>query len=124
MAPTHDALHKNEILSLHPARVFGLDVSAQDLQFAMENTAVSRAMRRWEDLEAKIWEGSLDVVNEAFVDVDCVVAMEVYVSISIISHNALFQSGGFFFVLARVEHLPDDFPNFLHLIILGVSHPR
>src|ERR1700722_17952165 len=97
MAPTHDALHKNEILSLHPARVFGLDVSAQDLQFAMENTAVSRAMRRWEDLEAKIWEGSLDVVNEAFVDIDCVVAMEVYVSISMISHKRSFSIRSFFF---------------------------
>lgn len=34
---------------------------------------------RWEELEVKIWEGGLQVDNEEFVGVECIVATEVYV---------------------------------------------
>jgi hypothetical protein len=76
----HVALHKNEILNLHPTRVFGLDVSVDDLQVAIANTAPFEDFPRWEPVEAKIWEGGLEVFNPSFVDMECIVAMEVYVA--------------------------------------------
>ena len=33
---------------------------------------------RWEPLDVRIWEGSLEHVNPEFVDIECIVATEVY----------------------------------------------
>jgi hypothetical protein len=32
---------------------------------------------RWEELEVKIWQGGLEVVNEELVNIECIVSMEV-----------------------------------------------
>ena len=74
---------------LHPVRIAGLDVSRADLECAVEATrrrtpgngafALWHDPVRWEPLEAKIWEGSLAVVNPEFVGVECIVSTEVYV---------------------------------------------
>lgn len=34
---------------------------------------------RWEELEVRVWRGGLEVVNEGFKGVECIVATEVYV---------------------------------------------
>jgi len=36
---------------------------------------------RWESMVAEIWKGSLEVINEAFVGIQCIVSSEVYVFI-------------------------------------------
>lgn len=84
---------ETEVLNLHPTHVHGLDFSSHDLQFAMEGTQPRspsdgggggygfghRHDIRWEQLEVCIWEGRLEVLNEAFIGMECIVAMEVYV---------------------------------------------
>ncbi|KAG6876680.1 hypothetical protein C0992_012113 [Termitomyces sp. T32_za158] len=108
----------DEIPDIHPVQVMGLDISSDDLDFAVQSTAppppeverekgsshystsFSSINPRWEDLDVKIWKGGLEVINETFVDVECIVSSEV------------------------VEHLPQNiFPAFAP-IILGVYHPR
>ncbi|KAF9267959.1 hypothetical protein L218DRAFT_654877 [Marasmius fiardii PR-910] len=55
---------------------------------------------RWEPMTASIWKGGLEVVNEEFVGVECIVASEV------------------------IEHLtPDVFPLFAP-VLLGIYQPR
>lgn len=86
----------DEIPNLHPRLVHGLDISPGDLQFAIDRTrppvpepededAHVRQMRRlyspnltrFEEMDVKIWEGGLEVVNEEFVGLECIVASEV-----------------------------------------------
>jgi small RNA 2'-O-methyltransferase len=59
--------------------VSGLDISAPDLQFTIANTAPVKGVCRWEPLEANVWQGGLEAFNPQFVDVECIVATEVYV---------------------------------------------
>ncbi|KAK7032263.1 hypothetical protein VNI00_013222 [Paramarasmius palmivorus] len=103
------------IPNLHPSLVSGLDISPSDLKFAAQvteppkedesellqgNWARSRATVRWEELTANIWKGGLEVVNEEFVGVECIVATEV------------------------IEHLtPEIFP-FFAPVLLGIYSPR
>jgi len=73
----------------------GLDVSSSDLEFAVRSTAppqpevnlneasdqytpfFTNIGLRWENLEAKVWKGGLEAINEEFVDVECIVSTEV-----------------------------------------------
>ncbi|KAI0326610.1 hypothetical protein GY45DRAFT_1310137 [Cubamyces sp. BRFM 1775] len=102
-----EGLHKD---ILHPVRIAGLDVSRADLECAVEGTrprasgsgasTLWRDPARWEPLEAKIWEGSLAVVNPEFVGVECIVSTEV------------------------IEHLPEDILQAFAPTIFGAYHPR
>lgn len=74
---------------LHIRHIAGLDVSDIELQEAVKATAppppsTSPYLRslRWEPLDVNIWKGRLEVFNEAFVDAECIVCMEVLVSFS------------------------------------------
>lgn len=61
---------------LHPSKVMALDISAIDLQDAIQGTAPGIAVR-WEPLEVTIWEGGLESINAEFIDVECIVSTEV-----------------------------------------------
>ncbi|KAG5649961.1 hypothetical protein H0H81_001308 [Sphagnurus paluster] len=109
--------YNDEIPTVHPTHIMGLDISATDLEFALQGTAppqpevnlnegsqyaslFTNVGLRWEDLVAKIWKGGLEVINEEFIDIECIVSTEV------------------------IEHLPPDiFPAFAP-VLLGVYHPR
>ncbi|KAH9902906.1 hypothetical protein C8Q73DRAFT_672221 [Cubamyces lactineus] len=101
------SLHKD---ILHPVKISGLDVSRADLEYAVEATrprapgsgacALLHDPVRWEPLEAKVWEGSLAVVNPEFVGVECIVSTEV------------------------IEHLPEDVLQAFGPTVFGVYHPR
>ncbi|KAI0359990.1 hypothetical protein OH77DRAFT_1493460 [Trametes cingulata] len=100
-------LHKD---ILHPVKIAGLDISPSELEDTVECTKpLDPAKRnglwlhdplRWEPLEVKIWEGSLAEINPEFVDVECIVSMEV------------------------IEHLPEDVLQAFAPTIFGVYHPR
>lgn len=86
-----------EIPNLHIHTVYGLDVSVEDLKFAVEGTAPPppeetadeagspgyrsyvSGVQRWEGLVAKLWHGGLEVINEELVGVECIVSTEVCV---------------------------------------------
>lgn len=73
----------------------GLDISSSDLAFAIQGTAppqdevelnegsneyrsyLTNVGLRWEQLEVKLWKGGLEMINEDFVDVECIVSTEV-----------------------------------------------
>jgi len=78
--------------NLHIVELHGLDVSSEDLPFAIESTAPPKedievhspgyrsfrsGVQRWEELVAKVWKGGLESINEEFVDIECIVSMEV-----------------------------------------------
>lgn len=110
--------YNDEITNIHPTHIMGLDISSSDLEFAIQGTAppqpeinlnegsdrytpfFTNVGLRWEDLEAKIWKGGLEVINEEFVDVECIVSSEV------------------------IEHLPPDIFAAFAPVLLGVYHPR
>ena len=74
---------------LHLRRIAGLDVQDWALQEAIDATApppvepspmasyYSAARERWEDLRVEIWQGSLDVYNEAFDNFEAMIMTEV-----------------------------------------------
>lgn len=74
---------------LHLRRIAGLDVQESVLKEAIESTApqpvepspfasyYSAARERWEDLRVEIWQGSLDVYNEAFDNFEGIIMTEV-----------------------------------------------
>ncbi|KAG6830868.1 hypothetical protein H0H92_014233 [Tricholoma furcatifolium] len=114
LSPTYN----EEIPSIHTTHIMGLDISSIDLEFAIQGTkppepeinleegsnpytsCLTSIGLRWEDLDVKIWKGGLQVINEDFVDTQCIVSTEV------------------------IEHLPPDiFPAFAPAI-LGVYHPQ
>ncbi|KDR75988.1 hypothetical protein GALMADRAFT_67638 [Galerina marginata CBS 339.88] len=114
--PPSPVYNDDDIPNLHMTEVHGLDVSSEDLAFAVDAIALpkeeietiespgrrwyNRGVQRWEELSAKVWKGGLEVVNEEFVDMECIVAMEV------------------------IEHLTEDiFPAFAPML-LGVYHPK
>ncbi|KAG5647338.1 hypothetical protein DXG03_000406 [Asterophora parasitica] len=110
--------YNDEIPNIHTTHIMGLDICASDLEFAVQGCAPPQADvnlnegsdmyasyftnvdLRWEDLEAKLWKGGLEAINEEFVNVECIVSTEV------------------------IEHLPPHiFPAFAPML-LGVYHPR
>lgn len=94
---------EDDVPSLRIKSLAGLDISAQDLAFSIAATApqpqptpyvyspdslpknregslmIDLSEIRWENLEAKIWHGSLEVVNPEFIGTECITAMEVCV---------------------------------------------
>ena len=92
-SPQSPAYNDDEIPNLHMTEVHGLDISSADLVFALEAAAPPElkvdeagspgfrsyavSMQRWESLTSKIWRGGLEAVNEEFVDIECIVSMEV-----------------------------------------------
>lgn len=80
--------YNDEIPNLHATFIAGLDISPQDLAFAVLGSAPPEETPdgkrsyynispRWEDLEVKILKGGLEVINEEFVDIECIVSTEV-----------------------------------------------
>jgi small RNA 2'-O-methyltransferase len=76
-------------------QLHGLDVSASDLAFAVQTTTPPQYTGsqegsgyrlytgvRWEDLEVTVQKGGLEIFNEEFVDVECIVSTEVLVNFS------------------------------------------
>ncbi|KAJ8519044.1 hypothetical protein ONZ45_g3970 [Pleurotus djamor] len=119
----------DEIINLHIKQVHGLDISEPDLAFAKQNlvpppppqpaylgspegvdlggkTPVTpvhiRTLQtiRWEELGAKLWLGGVQVPNEEFLDIECIVSSEV------------------------IEHLPEHVLPFYAPVILGIYRPR
>ncbi|ESK93957.1 rna methylase hua enhancer 1 [Moniliophthora roreri MCA 2997] len=102
------------IANLHPTVISGLDISSLDLKFAAQVTeppkedeselqgewARSRAAVRWEELTANIWKGGLEIVNDEFIGMECIVATEV------------------------IEHLPPEIFAFFAPVLLGIYSPR
>ncbi|KAH9856584.1 hypothetical protein C2E23DRAFT_721948 [Lenzites betulinus] len=94
---------------LHPVKVAGLDIDRKEVEFAAESTrplppgqtsGLWHEPLRWEPLEVEIWEGSLAHVNPEFVDIECIVGMEV------------------------IEHLPEDVLQAFAPVVFGAYHPR
>ncbi|KAJ3565215.1 hypothetical protein NP233_g7783 [Leucocoprinus birnbaumii] len=108
---SHTKNTTDEIPNLHISHLHGLDISKYDLEFAARETAPQKStpedkysffqpQLRWEELEVKLWDGGLEVINEEFVDIECIVSTEV------------------------IEHLPPEiFPAFAPML-LGVYHPK
>jgi len=85
---SHENSNPDEIPNLHISHLHGLDISKIDLNFAARETAPPKStsdnrsssfyiQQRWEELEIKLWEGGLEVINEEFVDIECIVSTEV-----------------------------------------------
>jgi len=90
---------EDDIPNLHLREIHGLDISDEDLVFAMEASApperkveeedrsemgmrlraLTAGVQRWESLTSKVWKGGLEVINEEFKDIECIIGMEVYV---------------------------------------------
>ena len=86
-------VYNDEIPNLHIKEIHGLDISSNDLEFAVKAVAppreepdaidspgirsYHRGVQRWEELVAKVWKGGLEVINEEFVDMECIVSTEV-----------------------------------------------
>jgi small RNA 2'-O-methyltransferase len=78
-SPTHTTHHLGETLNLHPTVLHGLDISEQDLKFAVQDTSRIDNILRWEECVLKLWKGGLETWNKDFVDIECIVASEVSV---------------------------------------------
>ncbi|TBU32634.1 hypothetical protein BD311DRAFT_686791 [Dichomitus squalens] len=95
---------------LHPTRIAGLDICKSELECAARVTKPPEPDRddvpwhstpvRWEPLEVKIWEGSLEHVNAEYAGVECIVATEV------------------------IEHLPEHVLDRFAPVVFGAYHPR
>ena len=90
--PQSPTYNDDEIPNLHISELHGLDISSEDLAFALESTAPPKkelerfgngyrsynaGIQRWEDLVVKVWKGGLEVINEEFVDIECIISTEV-----------------------------------------------
>ncbi|KAG6902859.1 hypothetical protein C0995_010744 [Termitomyces sp. Mi166 len=133
--PQSSSKYNHEIPNIHPTHIMGLDISSDDLDFAVQGTAppqpdielekgsdyystsFSTVNPRWEDLDVKIWKGGLEVINEDFIDIECIVSSEVYAFAASFQNKILMMN-------FRIEHLsPNIFPAFAP-VILGVYHPH
>jgi len=72
---------------------------------------------RWEALVSKVWKGSLEVVNDEFKNIECIVGMEVYVFY-------LFSLIYRLIAHLRIEHLPENTFKAFGPVLLGVYHPE
>jgi hypothetical protein len=77
------------------------------------------AQERWEALTSKVWKGSLEVVNEEFKNMECIVGMEVCVWVRIYSSKTTSL-----ICASRVEHLPENTFEAFAPMLLGVYHPE
>lgn len=72
-------LNDEDTPDLHATRIVGLDISSSELEFATQCTSpasVNPLYTRWEPLDVELWQGSVDAINPAFVNVQCIVATE------------------------------------------------
>lgn len=72
-------LNDEETPDLHATRIAGLDISSSQLEIAAQDTSttsVNPLYTRWEPLDVELWQGSVDVMNPAFANVQCIVASE------------------------------------------------
>jgi small RNA 2'-O-methyltransferase len=72
-------LNDGDTPDLHAVRVAGLDVSSSTLALAAQCTSpasVNPLYTRWEPLDVELWQGSIDAINPAFINVQCIVASE------------------------------------------------
>ncbi|RXW17293.1 hypothetical protein EST38_g8563 [Candolleomyces aberdarensis] len=107
LSPTFNSV--DGIQNLHVELIHGLDISPDDLAFAINTTqppeplppsTYTVSLTRFEPLDVKLWEGGLETINEEFVGIECIVSTEV------------------------IEHLsPETLPYFVP-ILLGVYHPK
>ncbi|KAG9224607.1 hypothetical protein CCMSSC00406_0002242 [Pleurotus cornucopiae] len=129
LSPLPELDSADEIINLNPKRIIGLDIYEPDLEFALQSIAPPpppeqayqsavqgidlggktpvtptyiRTLQtiRWEEMESKIWLGGLEVVNEEFLDIECITSSEV------------------------IEHLPEHILPFYAPVILGIYQPR
>ncbi|KAH9481250.1 Small RNA 2'-O-methyltransferase [Psilocybe cubensis] len=116
IVPPSPIYNDDEVPTLHIREVHGLDISAEDLTFAVaaitppqeEDEPAEglgfrpfyRGVQRWEELLAKVWKGGLEVINEEFIDIECIVSTEV------------------------IEHLPEPIFSAFTPMLLGVYHPK
>jgi small RNA 2'-O-methyltransferase len=90
--PQSPTYNDDGIPNLHISELHGLDISSEDLAFAQGNTAPPKkeeerigngyrsynsGIQRWEELVVKVWKGGLEVINEEFVDIECIISTEV-----------------------------------------------
>ena len=90
--PQSPTYNDDGIPNLHISELHGLDISSEDLAFALEGTAppnkeqerigtgyraYSSGIQRWEELVVKVWKGGLEIINEEFVDIECIISTEV-----------------------------------------------
>ena len=113
--------NQSEIANLHCTHIQGLDISSSDLHCAILGTTPPESNRqhvRWEPLETKIWHGGLESVNQAFVDVVCIVSTEVYVpqKMTNVTHSC--------WNIVSIEHLPPSILPIYAPMLLGIYHPR
>ena len=91
-APQSPTFNDDGIPNLHISELHGLDISSEDLAFALQGTAppnkeqerigsgyrsYNSGIQRWEELVVKVWKGRLEVINEEFVDIECIISTEV-----------------------------------------------
>ncbi|KAJ2914058.1 hypothetical protein MD484_g6357, partial [Candolleomyces efflorescens] len=97
------------IKNLHVELIHGLDISPTDLEFAINTTRppepqppsdYTLSLTRFESTDVKLWEGGLEVINEEFVGIECIVSTEV------------------------IEHLSTETLPYFAPILLGVYHPE
>ncbi|KAF9478341.1 hypothetical protein BDN70DRAFT_51059 [Pholiota conissans] len=113
--PPSPSYNDDDMPNLHIREVHGLDISSEDLKFAVENItppvdmpevgspgvrSYVTGLQRWEELLAKVWKGGLEVINEEFVGMECIVSTEV------------------------IEHLPENILSAFTPMLLGVYHPK
>ena len=115
-----------------------MDISDEDLVFAMQaaspperetedTTETSPRLRvltqgheRWEPLTSKVWKGSLEVVNEEFKNIECIVGMEVCVCQLIFNQIPYYH----YRRTSSIEHLPENTFKAFAPVLLGVYHPE
>ncbi|KAG6374372.1 hypothetical protein JVT61DRAFT_4407 [Boletus reticuloceps] len=96
-------LNDEDTPDLHATRIAGLDILSSQLEIAAQHTSpasINPLYTRWEPLHVELWQGSVDAINPAFIDVQCIVASEL------------------------IEHLTDDILVHVAPIVLGVYRPR
>lgn len=90
--PPTPTYNDDEIPNLHISELHGLDISTEELAFTIESTAPPQkeqersgsgyrsynvGLQRWEELIVKVWKGGLEVINEEFIDIECIISTEV-----------------------------------------------
>lgn len=72
-------LNDHDTPDLHATRIVGLDISSTQLEIAAQCTSqasVNPLYTRWEPLDVELWKGSVDTINPAFVNAQCIIASE------------------------------------------------
>lgn len=131
---TSNGAVEEEIDFLHITALHGVDISSTDLEFAVaaitpkDPATLSKwqVHMRWEPLHAKIWNGRIEVYNAEFVDIQCIVATEVYVLPSFYLRReglSLLTPTDCMYINISIEHLPEDVLEDFAPVLLGLYHP-